>query len=83
MNEKNCINCFNLRTKLPLRGNEDHPLLRKFNYPARKAWCSQGQLVTYDGKMKFFRIHYSRKRKSFEQAKVCPYYDGEEEKEEI
>ncbi len=81
-----CLECFNLRAKIPLVG-EGNILPKRMFFAKATVWCREGHLTVSNPKGSEERdrvfknvLALPTERLAFAAAGNCPDFDGEEEK---
>jgi len=81
MEERNCLNCFNLRTLIPLIHKSNSILLAQLDYKKAMARCSWDHLANEKGETRIFKNLFIKKTlpklKVFEEGKRCLDFIGE------
>lgn len=75
-----CLDCFNLRARIPLVGKGNLFQKRLF-YVGALVWCREGEMELVQDRPRIFKnvFRSTIPRKNFLKAEVCMSFEGEEE----
>lgn len=80
--EKTCLDCFNLRAKIPLKG-DGHLLQKRLFFAEATVWCREDHLTAgIDDRTRIYKNIFKnikQHRQTFETARQCSDYRGEED----